>query len=67
LRREEMPEAPVTVSVAKVVKLGADTLLVIAVPEGANVPEGEYTIRSIDARLKAAGPGGANCGIQITL
>jgi hypothetical protein len=66
LRREKMSESPITVSVAKVVKLGTDTLLVIAV-EGTDVLEGEYTIRSIEATPQGltATRGASACGIQV--
>ena len=61
-----MPPADTpTPGVAKIVKLGAETLLVIEVQNGDQVAEGQYDIKAITA--SQAGPSGADtCIIQIS-
>jgi hypothetical protein len=60
-----MPPANVpTPGVAKIVKLGTETLLVVEVQNGAQVAEGQWVITAITAN--PSGPAGAgDCGIQI--
>lgn len=53
------------VGVAKIVKLGEDTILVIELTEAEDLAEGEVKIEAITALL--TGPSGATvCGVQIT-
>jgi hypothetical protein len=64
--------ADTTVGVAKVVKLGGDTLLIVDVDPTQEFPEGEYSITRIKAVPKdGGGPGGASdwcvniCGANV--
>jgi hypothetical protein len=52
------------IGVAKVVKLGKETLLVATVTAETAVPEGEYVITVITANPSGT-PSGAGCGIQV--
>jgi hypothetical protein len=45
--------------VARIVKLGAETLLITRVESGADIPDGEYEVRAI-AVVPAEGPSGAD-------
>jgi hypothetical protein len=55
-----------TPGVARIVKLGAETLLITRIESGQGVPEGEYEVRAI-AAVPVEGPSGADiCEAKVT-